>query len=162
MAEAQTITSKSPEETFTLGVILGKIVTSGDVVTLTGELGAGKTLLTKGIACGLEIPDTDTVTSPSYTIINEYQGRLRLFHMDFYRLENKEAWFDLGLEEYVYGEGVTVMEWPERLPGLLPPERLEVQLLFTGENERRILLIPHGKTWIQRLEELTDNLSRFP
>ncbi|MDP2992349.1 MAG: tRNA (adenosine(37)-N6)-threonylcarbamoyltransferase complex ATPase subunit type 1 TsaE, partial [Deltaproteobacteria bacterium] len=115
MAKAITITCKNPGETFNLGVSLGEILVGGDVVILQGELGAGKTWFTKGIAHGLGITNTNTVTSPSFTIINEYQGRLPLFHMDFYRLENEEASSDLGLEEYLYGQGVTVIEWPERL-----------------------------------------------
>lgn len=158
MFRPKTITCKNPDQTFNLGASLGNILTGGDVVTLSGELGAGKTWFTKGIALGLGITNTDTVTSPSFTIINEYQGRLPLFHMDFYRLENKGASVDLGLEEYLYGKGVTVIEWPEHLAGLLPSERLEVHLVFTAEQERKITFIPHGKSWIQRLKRFASNL----
>lgn len=159
MANPQTIICKSPAETFNLGASLGRILTSGDVVTLNGELGAGKTCLTKGIAVGLGITDADSVTSPSFTIINEYQGRLPLFHMDFYRLENPAAWPDLGLEEYLYGPGVTVIEWPERIAGILPPEHLEICLLFVAENEREMVFVPHGQSWVQRVGRFFSNLA---
>ncbi|MEW6326308.1 MAG: tRNA (adenosine(37)-N6)-threonylcarbamoyltransferase complex ATPase subunit type 1 TsaE [Thermodesulfobacteriota bacterium] len=156
MAKAITITCKNPGETFKLGVSLGEILVSGDVVTLQGELGAGKTWFTKGIARGLGI--TDTVTSPSFTIINEYQGRLPLFHMDFYRLEHGGASSDLGLEEYLYGQGVTVIEWPERLAGIIPAGRLEVRFIFSAEDKREVALIPHGKDWEERIAKIAENL----
>ncbi|MEW5949174.1 MAG: tRNA (adenosine(37)-N6)-threonylcarbamoyltransferase complex ATPase subunit type 1 TsaE [Thermodesulfobacteriota bacterium] len=158
MAKAITVTCKNPGETFNLGIGLGEILAGGDVVTLQGELGAGKTWFTKGIAHGLGITDTNAVTSPSFTIINEYQGRLPLFHMDFYRLENKEAASDLGLEEYLYGQGVTVIEWPERLAGIIPAGRLEVRFIFSAEDKREIELIPHGKDWEERIAKIAENL----
>ncbi len=157
MAKAITITCKNPGETFNLGVSLGEILVSGDVVTLQGELGAGKTWFTKGIARGLGIANTDTVTSPSFTIINEYQGGLPLFHMDFYRLEDEEASSDLGLEEYFYGQGVTVIEWPERLAGIIPASRLEVRFIFSAEDKREIVLIPHSKDWEEKIAQIAEN-----
>ncbi len=153
MANTVTLTCASADDTLDLGVKLGRIATGGDVITLSGELGAGPTWLSKGIGLGLGIGDWDIVNSPSFTIVNEYEGRLPLFHMDFYRLENEGDAADLGLEEYLYGRGVTVVEWPEHLPGIVPTERLEVKIIFAEGDARRIVLKAHGGPWAERLEK---------
>ncbi|MFH1146092.1 MAG: tRNA (adenosine(37)-N6)-threonylcarbamoyltransferase complex ATPase subunit type 1 TsaE [Pseudomonadota bacterium] len=149
-------TSTTPDQTILIGKKLGSILQSGDVVTLSGELGAGKTWLTKGIALGLDIADKDTVISPSFTIINEYQGRLTIFHMDFYRLAAGDD-ADLGLEEYLYGSGVTIIEWPERMAEILPDDRMAVTLLVE-DDKRQIIFEPKGNKWVERLEKLFNNL----
>lgn len=150
------ITSINPDQTLLIGKQLGSILESGDVITLSGELGAGKTWLTKGIALGLGIDDKDTVISPSFTIINEYQARLTIFHMDFYRLATSDD-IELGLEEYIYGSGVTIIEWPERMADVLPEDRLCVTLIVE-DDKRQIVFEPKGNKWMERLEKLFNNM----
>lgn len=133
--------TKSPKETEELGEKLGKQCKKGDVFAFSGDLGAGKTALTRGIARGLGI--LDPVTSPTFTIVNEYlEGRLPLFHFDLYRLSEEEELFDMGFEEYFSRNGVCVVEWSERAPSLL--EELAEHLIFlemrVGEEEEERLI----------------------
>lgn len=137
MAEMLRIISHSPEETRALGEKLAARLAPGDVVILEGELGAGKSELARGIARGLGV--TDTVTSPSFTILNVYEsGRCPLYHFDWYRLESAEELFELGLEEYLGGDGIAVVEWAERCPEALPEKTIRIRLEATGDEERRI------------------------
>jgi tRNA threonylcarbamoyladenosine biosynthesis protein TsaE len=103
--------TNSPEETQGIGLLLGRLCQSGDVILLDGDLGTGKTCFVQGLAQGLEVDST--VTSPTFVLIAEYSGRLSLYHMDLYRLADGLVKFDLGLDEYFYGDGVTVVEWPK-------------------------------------------------
>ncbi len=132
----------SETDTVSFGRDLAQILRPGDVVALFGELGTGKTRLVQGVASGLGV--TDYVTSPSFTIINEYRGRVPVYHFDFYRLDHVGQAAALGLDEYFYGEGVSLIEWAERVRALLPPERVEIRLraFFEPgrENEREILV----------------------
>ena len=136
----ETFESKSAEETEFIGRELAGTLKAGDVVTLTGELGAGKTTLTKGIAKGLGIDGY--VKSPSYTLINVYEsGRLPLYHIDLYRVEGMVDLEGLGLEEYIYADGVSVIEWAERLSSdrdLLPEGTIEVTISHIEGDTRRI------------------------
>lgn len=137
MAEMLRIISHSPEETRTLGEKLAARLAPGDVVILEGELGAGKSELARGIARGLGV--TETVTSPSFTILNVYEsGRCPLYHFDWYRLESAEELFELGLEEYLGGDGIAVVEWAEKCPEALPEKTIRIRLEATGDEERRI------------------------
>jgi len=121
----------TPEDTLRLGEIIGQRVKAGDVILLCGDLGAGKTWLTKGIAKGLEVPFSYPITSPTFTFVHEYPGRIPLYHIDLYRLEGDIDWDSLGLEEYLYGSGVTVIEWAEKLCEAFVPERfLKAEILF--------------------------------
>ncbi|MDY6986597.1 MAG: tRNA (adenosine(37)-N6)-threonylcarbamoyltransferase complex ATPase subunit type 1 TsaE [Thermodesulfobacteriota bacterium] len=138
------ILSSSPEETVALGVLLGKHLTAGMAVALNGELGSGKTCLVQGIARGLEVPKGLYVTSPSYSLINEYPGRLRLFHVDLYRLDDFGELEDLGLEEFLGADGVTVVEWAEKMAGTLPDERLSVSISIVTGQTRAIVLTGYG------------------
>jgi tRNA threonylcarbamoyladenosine biosynthesis protein TsaE len=130
--------SSSPEETMALGERLARCLDRGSVVALRGGLGAGKTCLTKGIARGLGIDET--ITSPTYTIISEYQGRLPLYHIDAYRLDGDEDFENLGGEELLYGGGVSVSEWSERIPQSLPENAVFIEILISG-GSRRIIRI---------------------
>ena len=130
---AVTFHTGSPEETELLGERIGEALEPGSVIALIGELGAGKTVLTKGIARGLRVPDL--VHSPSFTLIHEHTGRLPVYHFDLYRLKSPEELENLGPESYFYGDGVVVIEWAEKARELLPPDRLEVRI--SGEDERR-------------------------
>ena len=136
------------DATIALGKKIGQQLVAGDVRVLDGDLGAGKTTFTKGLAAGLEIPDI--IKSPTFTIIHEYQdGRLPLYHMDAYRLENGGA-EDLGLEEYFDGDGVSVVEWAEFVEDELPTDFLAIHFKRTGDDNTRILEFePHGQHFDQ-------------
>jgi tRNA threonylcarbamoyladenosine biosynthesis protein TsaE len=135
------LTTGSPEETQHLGQALGGLVEPGDIILLAGALGAGKTCLTQGLARGLGI--NDTTPSPTFVIMREFAGRLPLYHMDFYRLEFNEIG-DLGLDDYLYGQGVCAIEWADKGLGVMPAEHLLIEMDYAGENERRLRLTPRG------------------
>ena len=132
------VVTKSGEETVELGAKLGRLLAPGDFLALVGELGAGKTQFAKGNAAGLEVDPGTPVTSPTYTILNIYQGRLPLYHFDLYRLHDGEEVAELGFEEYFYGSGACVVEWAERLGEETPPEVLTVTLAHAGAEERSV------------------------
>lgn len=150
--EKLTLTSR--DMTIALGKKIGARLQSGDVLVLDGDLGAGKTTFTKGIAAGLDIPDI--IKSPTFTIIHEYQdGRLPLYHMDAYRLENGGA-EDLGLEEYFDGDGVCVVEWAEFVEDELPADFLAIHFKRTADDDTRILEFePHGDHFTGLVNEVT-------
>lgn len=134
------VTTRSADETVRFGFQLGQVLRPNDVIALTGQLGAGKTTLIQGLAAGLGVKDY--VTSPTFIIINEYEGRLPLYHIDLYRLDEGLAGADLGIEEYFSRGGVCVIEWAERLGGLLPPGAETIELAVVSETERKISLSP--------------------
>jgi tRNA threonylcarbamoyladenosine biosynthesis protein TsaE len=144
--------TRSPEETQAFGKSLGKIAAAGDVILLVGKLGAGKTCLTQGIAWGLGVDDY--AASPSFVLVRELYGRLPLYHVDFYRLENLEEIAELGLDEYFYGKGVSVVEWAEKALELLPPEHLLIEMEYVSDNERRLKIKAKGKRYRKVLEQL--------
>jgi tRNA threonylcarbamoyladenosine biosynthesis protein TsaE len=146
------ITSHSPEETQDFGARLGELARPGDVLLLVGELGAGKTCLTQGIARGLGIKEY--AASPSFVVVRELYGRLPLYHMDFYRLENLEEIADLGLDDYFYGQGVSVVEWADKGLSLLPAEHLLVEMSYLSDTGRRLKLKARGKRYRQLVAEL--------
>jgi len=121
------------------------LLEAGDVILLEGGLGAGKTVLAQGIAQGLGVEDP--VTSPTFTLIHEYAGRLPLYHVDLYRLAGDADAAAIGLEEYIYGDGVTVVEWPDRAGGLLPDDHLTVLLSPIAETKRALRLTPLGQRY---------------
>ena len=144
--------TRSPEQTQQFGKSLGKIAQAGDVILLVGKLGAGKTCLTQGIAWGLDIDDY--AASPSFVLVRELYGRLPLYHVDFYRLENLAEIAELGLDEYFYGKGVSVVEWAEKALSLLPPENLLIEMEYIDDNERRLKLKPNGKRYREMVAQL--------
>lgn len=139
--------SHGAAQTHRLGLRLGELLAARDVVLLEGGLGAGKTVLAQGIAQGLGIDDP--VTSPTFTLIHEYAGRLPLYHVDLYRLAGDADAAGIGLEEYVYGDGVTVIEWPDRATKLLPADHLTISLRPISETKRAVRLIPEGERYRQ-------------
>jgi len=145
----------SPEETQQLGRYIGELAKPGDVYLLSGKLGAGKTCLTQGIAWGLGI--VEYAASPTFVLMREMPGRLILYHIDLYRLENLEEIADLGLDDYFYGKGVCVVEWAEKGLSILPPEHLRIQIDDTGETDRRLIMIPNGKRYEELLAEIYDS-----
>ncbi|KIL48332.1 tRNA (adenosine(37)-N6)-threonylcarbamoyltransferase complex ATPase subunit type 1 TsaE [Jeotgalibacillus campisalis] len=144
--------SNHPDETAAFAFKIGELLKAGDVLTLEGDLGAGKTAFSKGVAKGLGVERT--VSSPTFTIMKEYMGRLPLYHMDVYRLgEDGE---DLGFSEYFEGEGVCLVEWAHLIEEQLPSKRLEISIMYEGDLKRRFELRPAGK----RYEELCKEILR--
>lgn len=140
MSKTQKFESNSTDETIKFAKDLAVKLKAGDIVALTGELGAGKTCFTKGLAEALGV--TEYVKSPSFTILNIYNENekdlLPFYHIDLYRIENKLELVDLGLDEYVYGRGVTVIEWAERIEDELPSNTIRVKLFYKSETSRSI------------------------
>ena len=128
----------SSEKTIKLGEVLGKNLKAGDVVAFTGILAAGKTYFTKGIALALQIEEE--VTSPTFTIVSEYYGSLPLYHFDLYRLSSYDDFSDMGGEEYLYGDGICVIEWSEKILKELPKNTIFVDIQINGENIREITI----------------------
>ena len=137
------IRTTSLEQTQDIAYKIGKWVSNGMILTLEGDLGAGKTTFTKGLAKGLGI--NRNVNSPTFNIIKEYQGRIPLYHMDVYRLESGGD--DIGLDDYLFGDGVCVIEWASRIEDLLPMERLDIKIFREGENQRCIELKKKKKNY---------------
>ena len=142
----------SPEETQEFGRRLGELAEPGDVFLMTGDLGSGKTCLTQGIARGLGVKEH--ALSPTFVIMREMHGRLALYHIDLYRLDRLEETEDLGLDDYFYGEGVSVVEWAEKALALMPPDRMMVRIDYLSNTERRMRLSPNGKRYEQMVRRL--------
>ena len=130
--------SRSAEETRRIGEVLAERLKSGDVVATIGELGAGKTCFLQGLVRGLGV--TETATSPTFVMMNQYRGRLPVYHLDAYRTESLTELLDLGLEEFLYGDGVTVVEWADKLLPLLPPHAIVVTISGLGDEPREIVI----------------------
>ena len=143
--------SRGPAETRRLGERLARLLRPGDVVLLQGELGAGKTCFAQGIGRGLRV--REPVKSSSFVLVNEYHGRLHVYHADLFRLEDPAEVADLALEETAR-DGLLLVEWPDRAPGELPPEHLLVLFEMTGGRTRRISLTPRGERYEALVSEL--------
>ena len=136
--------SHSPEETLQLGKSLGSSLAAGDIILLFGDLGAGKTHFTQGICYGLELDKDFCIRSPTFTLINEYPGRLPIYHIDLYRIDNQEEIYALGLEEILYNRGVTIVEWSEKLRSARKPDklilniqdRIEINIKIISDSQR--------------------------
>jgi tRNA threonylcarbamoyladenosine biosynthesis protein TsaE len=146
--------TESPEETVQLGRKLGRLLEVGDLVALAGSLGCGKTWFTKGIALGMGVSPKEVVTSPSFALMNEYEGECRLFHMDVYRLETHGDFLDTGLDECFDASGIVVMEWGDKWPEILPERRLTVAFSIVGEASRELLMTGEH----QRVSEILKGL----
>ncbi|WP_160689747.1 tRNA (adenosine(37)-N6)-threonylcarbamoyltransferase complex ATPase subunit type 1 TsaE [Clostridium sp. C2-6-12] len=146
----------SVEETTQLGMKLGNLLKAGDIVCLTGDLGTGKTHITKGIAKGLGI--TDNITSPTFTIVNEYQGtKLKLNHFDVYRVSDPDEIYAIGFDDYIFSDAVSIIEWANYIEEILPQDLLHIKIekdLSKGEDYRKITLTPYGDRYdyIKELE----------
>ncbi len=148
------ITLQTLDDTRKLGRALGMVSRPGDVILLAGHLGAGKTTLTQFIAEGLEVPGEYYVTSPSFALLQEYPGRIPLYHIDCYRLEGEDDVEESGLMDYIVADGLSVVEWPERLGSLVPEERLEVVMRLVDNDARIVVFTPYGESWQERIQEL--------
>ena len=143
--------SHSPEQTQELGGSIGELALPGDIFLLTGNLGTGKTCLTQGIAWGLGIKEY--AVSPSFVVVRELYGRLPLYHIDLYRL-NLEEIVELGLDDYLYGNGVCVVEWAEKGLSVLPTEHLLIQIDYLSDTKRSFQLKPNGKRYLEIAAQL--------
>ncbi|MEF9933850.1 tRNA (adenosine(37)-N6)-threonylcarbamoyltransferase complex ATPase subunit type 1 TsaE [Clostridium sp.] len=128
--------TSSEQETIELGKKIGQHLKKGDILTLNGDLGAGKTHFTKGIAMGLNIDDY--VTSPTFTIVNEYSGDISLYHFDVYRIEHIEQMYDIGFDEYLFGDGICIIEWSNIVQELLPGNTIDIVIKKLNDNNREI------------------------
>ncbi len=156
-----TFVSTSEQQTDSLGRHIGVLCQAGDVILLSGELGAGKTCLVQGIASGLGV--SEYTFSPSFVLVREYRGRLMLYHMDFYRIEAIEEVADLGIEEYLHGDGVCAIEWADRAIALLPDQCLHFELRYVPdiEQSREVRASARGSRYEYLLQRLLTEMKDF-
>ena len=140
------------QETREIGFKLGKLLKPGSIVCLIGDLGAGKTTMTQSLAEALEVDDY--ITSPTFTIVNQYEGKMPLYHFDVYRIGCSEEMYDIGFEEYINGDGVCIIEWANIIEDILPDEYLKIELNYKDMG-REMTLIPYGEKKKKIVEELT-------
>jgi tRNA threonylcarbamoyladenosine biosynthesis protein TsaE len=152
------VSTSGPERTWRIGRLLGELLDAGDTVCLYGDLGAGKTNFTYGIAQGLDVRE-QYITSPTFTFVNEYQGRVPLYHIDLYRLKDTDELENIGFEEYLESDGVTVIEWAERAEDALPVEGLSVYLTYVDDNSRELGFLGEGERYEKLVEALKQGLS---
>lgn len=157
ITEERQITTHSPEESQALAHKIGKWLEASTVLALTGDLGSGKTTFVQGLASGLDVPDEFYVTSPSYTLINEYPGRYPLFHVDLYRLDDPADFEETGLYELLHGSGVVVIEWADRLHEDLLAEHLAIHLEILDDESRRITFEAHGLEAVNLIKKLRNS-----
>lgn len=153
------LTSRSPDHTRGLGIRLGELAQSGDVYLLIGPLGSGKTCLVQGLAWGLGV--SGFVASASFVLMAEHHGRLPLYHIDLYRLEQEVQAAELGLDDYLYGRGVCAVEWADRALSVFPPERLEIHFDHVGPRSRRLRFAPSGRRYEELAAELGQAIGRI-
>jgi len=148
-----TVVTRSDPETRRWGIKLGHLLSGGEIIGLIGELGVGKTCFVRGVAQGLNVNKNAWIRSPSFTLINEYEGRLPIYHIDLYRISSREETVGLNLREYLYGDGVSLVEWFEHLPAEEVDEYLEVRMTHGGGDRRKLNFIAHGERYERLLAE---------
>jgi tRNA threonylcarbamoyladenosine biosynthesis protein TsaE len=146
------VTTRGPDETRALGEAVGRLLQAGDVVSLSGEMGAGKTVFAQGVGLGLGIEEP--VSSPTFALVQEYRGRLTLWHLDTYRVSSLDEVMDLSWPDLLSGGGVVLVEWPERIAAAMPEERLDVFLRYGEGDRREIEIVPRGG----RMEALAEGI----
>ena len=154
MSESFTIEIPDLDATMAFGRRLAELLFPGAVLALVGPLGAGKTHLVRAVALGLGISDSRVVSSPTFVLIQEYEGRLPIYHFDAYRLRAEAQFFDLGVHEYFEGKGVSLVEWADRVEACLPDEYLRITMLPVGATKRRIVVQRRGNKYTPVLEGL--------
>lgn len=142
------------KDTEKLGKIIAHTIEKGTVICLDGDLGVGKTALTQFIA--KEFSVEEYIVSPTFTIIKEYQGKLPFYHMDVYRIGSEEDMYDLGYDEYIYSEGVTIIEWSHLIEGILPEERINIELIRVDDNQRQAIIQGKGLVYERLIKELAN------
>jgi tRNA threonylcarbamoyladenosine biosynthesis protein TsaE len=152
------ITTSSPGETEQLGADIGSLLRPGSFLALRGDLGGGKTCLTRGVVASLAPQSSGLVASPTYAIMNSYPGSTPVYHFDFYRLTCEDDIAELGFEEFFYGDGVCIVEWSERLAELLPSDVLTLQFEYAGDDRRTITITGSGQKSDAVLEQLAAKL----
>jgi len=141
----RTFETHSADETRALAAALGALLMPGDVLCLIGDLGAGKTTFTQGLAVGLGLPPEEPVNSPTFTLISEHPGgRVPLYHFDVYRLLDSSGLYDLAFDEYLSGDGVVVIEWADRITDALPSDRIDILLTASSPDRRQLEMSAHG------------------
>jgi tRNA threonylcarbamoyladenosine biosynthesis protein TsaE len=150
-------TTHSAEETRAFGERIGRHLTGGAIIALTGDLGSGKTVFVQGIARGLHVPAEYYITSPTFTLINEYPGRLRLHHVDLYRIQNPMEIEEIGLHEILGRDGVAVIEWAERLGADLPTQHIRVHMEMTNDHTRHMTITAAESTAVAVLKNVLGN-----
>jgi tRNA threonylcarbamoyladenosine biosynthesis protein TsaE len=146
--------TRSPRQTMSWGSRLGRLLEGGEIIGLIGELGAGKTCFVRGVAQGLEVDKEAWIRSPSFTLINEYQGRLAVYHIDLYRIETRAQLEGLNLREYLYSDGASLIEWFEHLPAGEVDAYLEVRIAYVTGAIRELTFTSHGERYEQIIEVL--------
>ncbi len=149
------LTTNTPEETMDLGAKLARQLNSGDLVALVGDLGAGKTVFVKGLAKGVGVEDYLHVNSASFVILKEYSGDKDLYHFDVYRLDQASFSETLDYEKYFYSEGITAVEWADKIRDILPEEYLEIDIEYDGENRRKFEFRPVGERFKRIIETIS-------
>ncbi len=151
----RTFETHNADETRALAASLGALLRPGDVLCLIGDLGAGKTTFTQGLALGLGLPSEEPVNSPTFTLLAEHPGgRVPLYHFDVYRLDGSSGLYDLAFDEYLSGDGVVVIEWADRIADALPLERIDIALTAAGPDKRHLMMTAHGTKMATSLEGL--------
>ena len=141
------VLTRSPRQTMSWGSRLGRLLKGGEIIALIGELGTGKTCFVRGVAQGLKVGKDAWIRSPSFTLINEYQGRLPVYHIDLYRVETRAQLEGLNLREYLYADGASLIEWFENLPAGEVDGYLEVRMTHVDGNRRQLTFSPHGQRY---------------
>lgn len=156
-----TLISASIDDTLSLGKTIGKQLSAGHIVALVGDLGTGKTWISKGIAFGLNVPEHEYVNSPAFDLIHEYQGDVPVYHMDFYRLDKLSQEDYAWLDEYLYGDGVCVIEWADKFLKLLVKEFLRIDVTYgTSDDEREITISAVGEKYHKIIVEVKEGLMK--
>jgi tRNA threonylcarbamoyladenosine biosynthesis protein TsaE len=148
------VVSRSAEHTRRLGIRLGKLLQGGEIVGLVGELGTGKTCFVRGMTEGLGVSRETWIRSPTFTLVNEYHGRLPVYHIDLYRIESTGELEELNLREYLYSNGVSLIEWFEYFPAGEVEDHLEIELAYRESSERQVTFSPHGARYEELLKAL--------
>jgi tRNA threonylcarbamoyladenosine biosynthesis protein TsaE len=150
------IHTHSPKETRGLGIKIGRLCRPGDVIALDGDLGAGKTCLIQGLAEGLGVLKESYVRSPTFTILNIHQGRIPLYHFDLYRISDIDELEEIGYREYIYGDGVSALEWASNVEEAIPSECLRIDIKRVSESEREVEIVANGEGYEKFLNQSTE------
>jgi len=149
-----TVVTRSAHETRRWGAKLGRLLCGGEIIGLIGELGTGKTCFVRGLAAGLEVDSKAWIRSPTFTLINEYPGRLPIYHIDLFRVGSRHELEGLNLREYLYSDGVSLIEWFDHLPADSVDEYLELEIAHAGGAKRKLNFTPHGERYERIIESL--------